>query len=428
MAVADAYEVAFADLAASQARKIPRDPEVVAAHNRILRDVVIAMPRPKRLDPSVIAFEKMLQDNSPIRMLVNQMIDQVPKRYRTVDSVEELLLQLNQIVKTAPKWNVDKNKRNAFPMSMLFTHMMITEAGYAVFRMGPMNDALRGVLKSWCDYLDYPGSAHGVTDSPEGWFQGYTLPRNSEAFRKSAWHYNALDSYQVDMNQRHGGFECFNAFFHREIKPEVRPIDGADDPRVVVSPNDGTIYHIAREVALETTFWIKSQPYSLHDMLNGHDLTQSYPGGDVLQSYLQGSDYHRWHAPVSGKVVKLEVVPALMFSNLESEGNDISGVGSQGYYTSVNTRGLCFIEADHKPLGVVCVMPVGITEISSIRHTVKVGDHVTKGQEIGRFSYGGSSLATIFQPGAINHFTAMVPDNPAVDGTLQVNAEMAIAN
>ena len=117
-----------------------------------------------------------------------------------------------------------------------------------------------------------------------------------------------------------------------------------------------------------------------------------------------------------------------MFSNLASEGNDIKGTGSQGYYTAVNTRGLCYIKADHEPLGTVCVMPVGITEISSIRHTVEVGDHVTKGQEIGRFSYGGSSLATIFQPGAINHFTAMVPDNPAVDGTLQVNAEMAIAN
>ncbi|MEM7212619.1 MAG: phophatidylserine decarboxylase associated domain-containing protein, partial [Pseudomonadota bacterium] len=383
MAIADPYEVAFADLAASQARKIPRDPEAVTAQNRALREVVMAMPRPKRLDPSVVAFEKMLQDHSPIRMLVNQMIDQVPKRHKTVDSVEELLLQLNQIVRTAPKWNVDKDKRNAFPMSMLFTHMMITEAGYAVFRMAPMNDALRGVLTAWCGYLDSPESAHVLTDTPEGWFQGYKLPRESEAFEKSAWHYNDLDSYEVDMDQKHGGFDCFNAFFHREIKPATRPLDGCDDPHVVVSPNDGTIYHIAREVALETTFWIKSQPYSLHDMLNGHDLAGSYAGGDVLQSYLQGSDYHRWHAPVSGRILHTDVIPALMFSNLESVGNDISGVGSQGYYTSVNTRGLCFIEADHKPLGVVCVMPVGITEISSIQHTVARGDRVEKGDEIG---------------------------------------------
>ena len=428
MAVADPYEVAFADLAASQARKIPSDPEVVAQQNRELREAVMAVPRPKRLHPSVIAFDRMLQDNSPIRMLVNQMIDQVPKRFRTVDSVEELLLQLNHIITVAPKWEINEKKRNFFPMSHLFTHMMMTEAGYAVFRMGPMNDGLRGVLKAWCAYLDSPESAHVLTAETNGWFQGFDLPRESEAFKASSWHYNALDTYEVDMDQPHGGFNCFNAFFHREIRPETRPLGGAGDPCVVVSPNDGTIYHIAREVALETTFWIKSQPYSLHDMLNGHDLAPSFAGGDVIQSYLQGSDYHRWHAPVSGRVLHTDVVEALMFSNLASEGNDIKGTGSQGYYTSVNTRGLCFIEADHKPLGVVCVMPVGITEISSITHTVKPGDVVRKGDEIGHFSYGGSSLATIFQPGAIDHFTVAIPNDPAIDGHLKVNAAMAIAN
>ena len=427
MADEDLLDLAYEDIFASNADKLPADRLAVTAHNFLLKAAAEAQKH-RPYDRSVREFSKLLQTDSVIRMLVTRMITEVPEPHRTVEDIEELLSQLNQITVTAPQWEMNPDKRVFFPMSALFTYMMMTTSGMAVMRMPKMNDGLRGILKAWCDYLDSSDSAHVLNDCVHGWFQGHDLPRNSEAYKQSAWYYNRLDDFEVDMDKPHGGFKGFNDFFHRQIKPAVRPISGKDDPRVVVSPNDGTVYKVAREVALETTFWIKSQPYSLHDMLNYDAIAKTYADGDVLQSYLSGADYHRWHAPVSGKIVKLEVVPGLMFSNLASEGNDIKGTGSQGYYTSVNTRGLCFIEADHKPLGLVCVMPVGITEISSIRHTVKVGQHVEKGDELGVFSYGGSSLATIFQPGAINHFTAFVPDNPAQDGKLQVNAQMAIAS
>ncbi|MEM9063354.1 MAG: phophatidylserine decarboxylase associated domain-containing protein [Pseudomonadota bacterium] len=427
MANEDLLDRAYEDIYASNADKLPRDRHAITAHNRALKAAAAAQ-KDRPLDRSVRDFAEMLQTDSVIRMLVTRMITEVPKEHRTVETVQELLEQLNQITVTAPEWEEEKAKRVFFPMSALFTYMMMTTSGMAVMRMPRMNDALRGVLRAWCRYLDSDESAHVLNDGTHGWFQGHDLPRDSEAFKKSAWHYNALDEYEIDLDKPHGGFEGFNDFFHRQIKPSVRPFAGDDNPRCVVSPNDGTIYKVARDVAPETTFWIKNQPYSLHDMLNHDPVAKSFKGGDVLQSYLQGSDYHRWHAPVSGRIVKVEVVEGLMFSNLASEGNDISGVGSQGYYTSVNTRGLCFIEADHKPLGLVCVMPIGITEISSIRHTVKVGDHVGKGDQLGLFSYGGSSLATIFQPGAIEYFTVCVPDDPKAKGTLKVNAQMAVAN
>lgn len=430
MADEDLLDLAYQDIYASNADKLPKDRMAVTAHNMALRNAA-EENKHRSLDKSVRDFSEMLETDSVIRMLVTRMIDEVPKDHRTVTDVPELLRALNQIIVTAPQWEIETSKQIFFPMSALFTYMMMTTSGLAVFRMPKMNDALRKILKAWCDYLDSPASAHVLTDKLHGWFQGYKLPRDSEEFLKSAWHYNRLDDFAIDMDKPHGGLDSFNAFFHREIRPACRPIAKPDDPCVVVSPNDGTVYRVARDVALTTTFWIKSQPYSLHDMLNYSDIAESFAGGDVLQSYLSGADYHRWHAPVSGRVVKVENVPGLMFSNLASEGNDIKGTGSQGYYTAVNTRGLCMIEADHKQLGLVCVMPVGITEVSSIRHTVKPGQHVTKGEEIGIFSYGGSSLATIFQPGAINNFTAFVPDNPKPGdtgaGKVQVNAQMAVA-
>ena len=197
----------------------------------------------------------------------------------------------------------------------------------------------------------------------------------------------------------HWGFTSWNEFFHRQIIEKRRPLSDPDNPKVIVSANDGHVYNFATQVRRYDEFWAKGQPYSLHDMLNGHYIDR-FDGGDVIQSFLSGSDYHRFVAPVGGKVVHREVVKGLMFSNAESAGPDPhAGVLSQGYEVSVNTRGLLFIEGDGN-VGMVCVIPIGITEVSSISFTdkVKVGERVEKGQELGMFSFGGSTLVMVFEP------------------------------
>ncbi|HZI04873.1 MAG TPA: phosphatidylserine decarboxylase, partial [Archangium sp.] len=84
-------------------------------------------------------------------------------------------------------------------------------------------------------------------------------------------------------------------------------------------------------------------------------------------------------------------------------------------------------------IGMVCVIPIGITEISAVTITVGKGQLLKKGDELGYFSYGGSSMCLVFQPGAIDHFTVPSPPPlPVVDPTsgpaLQVNAQIAVAN
>lgn len=73
--------------------------------------------------------------------------------------------------------------------------------------------------------------------------------------------------------------------------------------------------------------------------------------------------------------------------------------------TTRQTRahGLVFIESDDPRIGMVCVIPVGITEISSVTIEVRSGHWVSKGRS------GGSTN----------------PKNPAA---IEVNAEIAIAN
>lgn len=347
--------------------------------------------------PAVQNFAERIETEPVLRMYVNRMIDEVPSKHRTVDDEADLYRQLDVITRTAPQWQADEAKQHFFPMSTLFTYMMMTPSGEAIFRHAAFNDALRPILREWCHYLDSEASTW-VINRKDGWLS------------PSAFEQLKLNDFVIpDPQAENGGFASYNAFFHREIQPRERILQGKDDARAIVAPNDGTVYHIADKALLSAPFWLKAQPYSLADMLDGHWL-DLFDKGHVFQSFLSGKDYHRWHAPVAGTIIAARVLDGQMFSNLESEGNDIKGIGSQGYYTAVNTRGLLAIQADDPVLGVVVVIPVGITEVSSIRYCVGVGDHVDKGQEVGRFSYGGSSLAIVLQPGAVDHFTVSPKD------------------
>jgi phosphatidylserine decarboxylase len=358
-------------------------------------------------------------------MLVTEMLKGVPGDKRVIDDIPELLDHLNYITRLAPHWESNSAKRNFFPMSALFAEMMMDPAGEDLFRYPAFNDAIRMILRSWCKYLDSPESRHVLNTGEHGWLS------------PDAYAYNQLQDFVIpDPNAPHWGWPSYNAFFHREIKSSARPIAEPDDPKVIVSPNDGTLYRIAKDVGATENFWHKSEPYSLRDMLNGTQYLGRFVDGYVFQSYLSGADYHRWHSPVSGVVRDAVVVEGLMFSNLV---NDISGVASQAYYTAVNTRGLTFVEADDPAVGIVCVMPVGITEISSITLTARAGDRVRKGDQLGYFGFGGSTVAVLFEERAISHFLVKPPPAHPLAGrqptpapgstpvTIQVNSAIAVA-
>ncbi len=361
------------------------------------------------LEPSVLALANLLENDGALRSMVSKMIEQGWKVHQQeepdvaygIRTIDDMLCALNYIIQNAPIYDPEL-PHSAFPMSGLFVYMMWTLAGDYVFKNEKFNDALRGILEAWCEYLDSPASLNVVVTSKDGWLS------------KASWKANNLDQFvtkeQIEKDPVHWGYKSFNDFFHRQIIPICRPIDGPDNDHVITSANDGTVYRIARNVKLEDDFETKAQNYSLKQMLDKSPLTSRFVGGDVVQTFLSGNDYHRWRAPISGKVIEARVVNGYMFSELYSEGFDPSaGTKSQGYEAMVNTRGLIFIESDDPDIGCVCVIPIGITEISSVSIQVKVGDHIKKGEELGWFSYGGSSMALVFQPNAIEQFTIVNP-------------------
>jgi phosphatidylserine decarboxylase len=258
-----------------------------------------------------------------------------------------------------------------------------------------VNAALKEVLNAWGRFLSSSASTYVLNESSTGWFGVSAL----KAMPNFDLH------FKCEPSQPHRGFKSWDDFFTREFRPEVRPVALPGDDAVIVNACESAPYRIARHVKAHDLFWIKSQPYSILHMLANDRLAPLFVGGTVYQAYLSPLSYHRWHSPVSGTVSKAYVKEGTYYSEAPSEGFDPAGPNdSQGYITAVATRALIFIEADNADIGLMCVLAVGMAEVSTCQLTVYEGQHVMKGDQIGMFHFGGSTHCLIFRPGVALEF------------------------
>ena len=294
------------------------------------------------------------------------------------------------------------------PLNAVLDWCMGTPAGFAAFRYPPVNALMRKILIAWCEFLSSPASLYVINDSPRGW-------KCASARRATG-----IEQFQLQARARSTGASRHGMITSLDDSSRVpRPIAEPDDDKVIVNACESTPYALKTNVKKRDRFWVKGQPYSLRDMLADDAMAEVFAGGTVYQAFLDARNYHRWHSPVTGTIRKASVQPGTYFSEAESEGEDPEGPNrSQGYIAHVATRAIIFIESADPVIGLVCVMPVGMGEVSScvINPEIRTGRHVKKGDEIGYFQFGGSTYCLVFRPGAIAEFAVEAlpqPDNPA---------------
>lgn len=383
-----------------------------------------AKKRKLKLDPTIKSFKKLIETDPIINMYFTQMFQQQPKFAPPAGSgdvkiknYQEMLLIMNHVLKTAPEYNT--TGMVGFPINAILDFPMITPAGLAAFADAKVNRALMRILKKWQKYLDTPDSLYVLNTGPNGWMS------------KSAYKALSMQDFIYDPNKPFWGFKSWNDFFIRQFKKGKRPVASPKDKKVIVSACEAAPLRISNNVKRTSEFWIKGQPYSLKHMLDGHNVDY-YVGGTVYQAYLSAENYHRWHAPIDGKIVEVRNIKGTYYSEAASEGFDPAGPNnSQAYLAQVAARALIFIDSGDKKLGTVCVMPIGMAEVSSCLITVKVGDKVKKGEQIGYFQFGGSTHCVLFQKGAIANFTlpAIPQGEQGADSKIvPVNSAIAVAN
>ena len=131
-------------------------------------------------------------------------------------------------------------------------------------------------------------------------------------------------------------------------------------------------------------------------MLNKSDLAKKFYGGTVYQGFLSATSYHRWHSPVSGTIYKTELDGSYYSQTHNIQDEPTSLKMSQGYLAQVASRGIIYIMAHNPDIGLMCFVTIGMSEVSSNEITVKVGDKVKTGDQLGMFHYGGSKHCLIF--------------------------------
>jgi len=352
----------------------------------------------RALHPVIADFQRLIEGDSQIFMLFNQMFEQVPRKppYNKdptgkpqVRDYRHMLQLLNTIMTHAPEFN--QSGLVGCPINAIFDWPMGTTAGFAAFLNNAVNAQLKKVLNEWALFLSSSDSTYVLNEDPRrGWF-GEDAKRSMPNFDRD---------FKCDSTQPHHGFKSWDDFFTREFRPGVRPVDLPDDDAVIVNACESAPYRIARHVKLHDKFWIKSQPYSIVHMLANDSLAPLFVGGTVYQAYLSPLSYHRWHSPVNGTVTKVYLKDGTYYSEAPSEGFDPAGPNdSQGYITAVATRALIFIEAENSAIGLMCVLAVGMSEVSTCQITAYEGQHVRKGDQIGMFHFGGSTHCLLFRPG-----------------------------
>jgi phosphatidylserine decarboxylase len=383
----------------------------------------LASEQPKPWRPEIAALRRTLDREAFVRMYAERMLGEVAPERRHFTTLDAMLDAINFVTHTAPIFRNVQSISWQFPLSALMNFWMMTPSGKALMRLPQFNDHINDIMAAWCGFLNSPDSLYVLNEGPDGWL----CPE--------ACAYNALDDYEIpDRTAPHWGWTSYNDFFHRRVKKDRRPVDAPGHNGVINSPNDGVAWAVEHYVRRSDAFWLKNQVYSLENLLaNDEAMVRRFEGGTVYQTYVNGgADWHGFSAPIDGRVVKAEKIRGYAWTESDVTPPDpMSGPYSQGWAAGVATRGLIYIDSGDPVLGLVCVVPIGLTEVSSLDCFVKAGDVVRKGDDLGWFSFGGSSFAMVFQPGAIREILVKPPligrnDQP-VD-TLRANRRCAIAN
>ena len=230
-------------------------------------------------------------------------------------------------------------------------------------------------IATWCrEYSDEWGS---FLSSEKSWNDFYyqRIKKDPSMNMQYGWY--------ADTNVWH----TFNEWFSRHlVDPSVRPI--ADS--TVVSPADSTPQGIwavdeTGNLVQKKGVDIKSANFTSIAQLLGPDSAygDAFDGGTLTHTFLDVNDYHRYHFPVSGKIVEVRKIPAVNgaggITKWDSERKRYVLNDTVPGWQMIETRDCVIIDTDE--YGLVAVLPVGMSQICSCNweDSVKVGARVEKG-------------------------------------------------
>ncbi|TQF71406.1 phosphatidylserine decarboxylase [Pseudoalteromonas luteoviolacea] len=272
-------------------------------------------------------------------------------------------------------------------------YLVNTETGLQLANQPPFKNWFKKFLNCHGKWIN---STDSITTLPE-WVK-YTGTKE---------HPFDINNYELpDPKSPTGGFKSFNQFFLRNLKPNQRP--EAEAP--VIAPCDGGIFFLTQEsknVGKHQSYLLPNKSgdeFNLIEAIPGYG--RLFVGGPLLDALLWFTDYHHFHAPVTGTVIEQGLYPGSYNYDFDDfDPNDPYGPlapsnsDKAGWYQKLakHQRYVWVIKTER--LGLVAMVAIGFWGVGSITNAISTGEKIQSGQYMGHFGYGGSSIVLAFEPG-----------------------------
>ena len=183
-------------------------------------------------------------------------------------------------------------------------------------------------------------------------------------------------------------YRNFNDFFTRRIRPELREID--KDPDAFVAPCDGLLS--AYRIEKGSVYPIKQSEYTVADLLADETLAEEFDGGICLVFRLCVHHYHRYAFADGGKPILNKYIKG-KFHTVRPIALRLHPVFKE------NAREVTVYESDN--FGKMAQIEVGAMLVGKIENK-PMGEHFSRGEEKGRFLYGGSTVVVLLEKDRVN--------------------------
>lgn len=358
---------------------------------------------------AVVELRRICESNPEIKHLLTKSIQQAAivnpdRRYNPAQTLEEFYDFINWNVKCLP-WQVVKGMESENPCPSIYDRVD-QGVGYLWFLVQQPLDELkdRGYYYPTVEFVEPFSTWLSTYSNCWGDYLSTTASWNDEYYK------NVADDPDWGFPQGWYGegnhWKTFNEFFSRKFTDmNCRPLGDADIvscidgwPKGVWQIDDnGDLIHY-NTVAMKTAC-LKSIP----DLLGkDNPYAHEFDGGTFTHCFLDVNDYHRIHAPVSGKIVYMGRIPGVSagggVTEWDNERKRYYYLNETGFQM-VETRACFIIETEQ--YGLVALLPIGMSQICSINFDegIQIGSHIEKGQDIAYFMFGGSDTVIMFQKG-----------------------------
>jgi phosphatidylserine decarboxylase len=186
-------------------------------------------------------------------------------------------------------------------------------------------------------------------------------------------------------------YRNFNEFFIRKFKPGVRPF--ANTPGVFCAGAEAR-YLVFEDLKPRQKFKVKGIEIDLVELLGDSSLAPEFEGGSLILARLCPVDYHRFHFPFTGRLLRHQQVKGRYHSV-----NPVAFSMEPRVFLE-NERQVAILENSH--FGNVAMIEVGALGVGKIVQSAWSDDtplpfEFEKGQEKGYFLFGGSTVIWLVQ-------------------------------